>query len=48
MQDEIDDQTAVDLVKSESDLIKGCAKLRDYAFCHGSEDNISVIVVRFK
>eukprot|EP01119_Soliformovum_irregulare_P020137 TRINITY_DN6492_c0_g1_i3.p1 TRINITY_DN6492_c0_g1~~TRINITY_DN6492_c0_g1_i3.p1 ORF type:complete len:181 (-),score=63.58 TRINITY_DN6492_c0_g1_i3:49-591(-) len=46
--DEIPDQMAVDIVRSEKDVNKACLKLRDYAYAMGSDDNISVIVVQFK
>jgi len=44
--DELSDQEAVDLVRSESDLYRASVKLRDYAYLFGSEDNISVVIVR--
>jgi len=46
--DEINDQDAVEIVKSETDLYKACSKLRDFAYLFSSEDNISVIVVKLK
>eukprot|EP01116_Phalansterium_solitarium_P009143 TRINITY_DN23177_c0_g1_i1.p1 TRINITY_DN23177_c0_g1~~TRINITY_DN23177_c0_g1_i1.p1 ORF type:complete len:335 (+),score=67.77 TRINITY_DN23177_c0_g1_i1:197-1201(+) len=44
--DEIDDQGAVDIVRSEPDLQRAARTLRDAAFLRGSDDNISVVVVR--
>lgn len=50
MWDEIEDQKAVDIVRSEiqHSTYRAACKLRDYAYLLGSEDNISVIVVKFK
>jgi serine/threonine protein phosphatase PrpC len=44
--DEVEDQHAVDIVKTEPDPFKASAKLRDFAYLLNSEDNISVIVVK--
>lgn len=44
--DELSDQEAVDLVRSEPDIYRACVKLRDYTYLFGSEDNISVIIIR--
>lgn len=46
--DEISDQMAVDIVRSEKNAHKASLKLRDYAYAMGSDDNISVIVIQFK
>ena len=44
--DEVEDQIAVDIVKSEKDLYQSSVKLRDFSYLLGSEDNISVIIVK--
>eukprot|EP01119_Soliformovum_irregulare_P012995 TRINITY_DN3422_c0_g1_i3.p1 TRINITY_DN3422_c0_g1~~TRINITY_DN3422_c0_g1_i3.p1 ORF type:complete len:988 (-),score=346.47 TRINITY_DN3422_c0_g1_i3:57-3020(-) len=46
--DEIGNQEAVDIVRGEPDPFKASAKLRDCAYLRGSDDNISVMVVRLK
>lgn len=47
--DVISDEAACRIVASESDdILKASMKLRDYAYLFGSQDNISVIIVKFK
>lgn len=46
--DELTNQEAVDIVKSESDPFIASSKLRDFAYLRGSDDNISAMVVKFK
>jgi len=46
--DEIEDQEAVDLVRSDSSLYKSSIKLRDNAFLLGSDDNISAVLVNLR
>jgi len=46
--DEVKDSIAVDLVRDEKNPFLASCKLRDYAYLLGSDDNISVIIVRFK
>jgi len=44
--DEISDERAVEICKSEKDPSWASAKLRDFAYLYGSDDNISVIFIR--
>jgi len=46
--DEVGDQEAIDLVKHDTDPFIISAKLRDYAYLLGSDDNISVFTIIFK
>ena len=47
--DEVADEVAVKLVRKEQgDVFRASCKLRDYAYILGSDDNISVIVVKLK
>jgi serine/threonine protein phosphatase PrpC len=43
--DVVDDQEAVNLVRSEKDTNIAARKLRDFAYLYGSDDNISVCVI---
>lgn len=45
--DKVSDAEAVSIVAPISDPEKAAIKLRDWAYFKGSDDNISVIVVRF-
>eukprot|EP01100_Stratorugosa_tubuloviscum_P003338 TRINITY_DN1803_c2_g1_i1.p1 TRINITY_DN1803_c2_g1~~TRINITY_DN1803_c2_g1_i1.p1 ORF type:complete len:405 (-),score=208.78 TRINITY_DN1803_c2_g1_i1:41-1255(-) len=45
--DIFNDDLGVQIVKSETDPIKACEKLRDRAYYSGSRDNISVAIVIF-
>ncbi|KAL6046145.1 PPM-type phosphatase domain-containing protein [Balamuthia mandrillaris] len=46
--DVISDETACEIVASEPDLVRAAMKLRDLAYLFGSQDNISVVLLRFK
>jgi len=45
--DKVSDEEAVSIVAPIDDPEKAAAKLRDFAYQQGSEDNISVVVIRF-
>ena len=48
--DEVEDKDAITIVDplvQEGDLFKACSKLRDMAYCAGSDDNISVMIIKF-
>jgi serine/threonine protein phosphatase PrpC len=45
--DKVSDEDAVNIVSCIPDPQQAAAKLRDFAFSEGSDDNISVVVVRF-
>mmetsp|Transcript_25184 Transcript_25184/g.35282 ORF Transcript_25184/g.35282 Transcript_25184/m.35282 type:complete len:561 (-) Transcript_25184:439-2121(-) len=45
--DKVSDEEAVSIVAPISDPEKAAIKLRDWAYLKGSDDNISVVVVRF-
>jgi protein phosphatase 2C len=47
--DEVEDQDAVAIVEplvQEGELFKAASKLRDIAYCAGSDDNISVMIIK--
>ena len=47
--DEIEDADAISIVEpliAEGELFKASAKLRDIAYCAGSDDNISVMIIK--
>jgi len=44
--DEVEDEPACKIASTESDPFKASTKLRDYSFLLGSDDNISVMVVK--
>lgn len=44
--DEVEDEPAYKIASTESDPFKASTKLRDYSFLLGSDDNISVMVVK--
>jgi len=46
--DEVSDERAVEIVMQEPDPYVACAKLRDFAYALGSDDNISVMIVHLK
>lgn len=46
--DEVSDERAVEIVMAEKDPFLACAKLRDFAYALGSDDNISVMIVHLK
>lgn len=47
--DVISDEAACRIVASESDdILKASMKLRDFAYLFGSQDNISVVILKFK
>eukprot|EP01100_Stratorugosa_tubuloviscum_P006481 TRINITY_DN2795_c0_g1_i1.p1 TRINITY_DN2795_c0_g1~~TRINITY_DN2795_c0_g1_i1.p1 ORF type:complete len:1074 (+),score=578.18 TRINITY_DN2795_c0_g1_i1:158-3379(+) len=46
--DEVSDEYACQLVASESDPTVASSKLRDYSYLLESDDNISVMVIKFK
>jgi len=46
--DWISDQDAVDIINSETDKEAAAARLRDYSYLLGSQDNIAVVVAYFR
>jgi serine/threonine protein phosphatase PrpC len=46
--DEVSDERAVEIVMAEADPFLACAKLRDFAYALGSDDNISVMILHLK
>jgi len=47
--DVISDKAACEVINSEpGDVVRAAMKLRDLAYLYGSQDNISVVVVKFK
>ncbi|KAF2076854.1 hypothetical protein CYY_001821 [Polysphondylium violaceum] len=46
--DEISDQQACDIVKSSKSTHEAVVKLKDYAYFSGSDDNITVILIKLK
>jgi leucine-rich repeat protein SHOC2 len=46
--DEVDDELACKIVSTQSDPFKASAKLRDYAYLLGSDDNISALLIKLQ
>ncbi|EGC40334.1 hypothetical protein DICPUDRAFT_74095 [Dictyostelium purpureum] len=46
--DEISDQQACNIVLNSSSIEEACNKLKDFAYFSGSDDNISVVLIKLK
>eukprot|EP01089_Gocevia_fonbrunei_P004862 TRINITY_DN1493_c0_g1_i1.p1 TRINITY_DN1493_c0_g1~~TRINITY_DN1493_c0_g1_i1.p1 ORF type:complete len:266 (+),score=71.21 TRINITY_DN1493_c0_g1_i1:348-1145(+) len=46
--DVLSDESACAIISGESDIVRAAMKVRDCAYSYGSQDNISVVLVKFK